>query len=76
MASWPTAAWPNTPWSRKIMVYRLPDSIPLEMGALVEPMSVAYHAAVLGEVNDQSRALIYGAGLSASGCGSRCAAWV
>ena len=32
------------------------------MGALVEPMSVAYHAAVLGEVNDQSRALIYGAG--------------
>ena len=43
-------------------VYRLPDSIPLEIGALVEPMSVAYHAAVLGEVNDQSRALIYGAG--------------
>ena len=43
-------------------IYRLPDSIPLEMGALVEPMSVAYHAAVLGEVNDQSRALIYGAG--------------
>ncbi len=42
-------------------VYRLPDSIPLEMGALVEPMSVAYHAAVR-EVNDQSRALIYGAG--------------
>jgi len=43
-------------------VYRLPDSVPLELGALVEPMSVAYHAAVLGEVNDQSRALIYGAG--------------
>lgn len=43
-------------------VYKLPDSIPLEMGALIEPMSVAYHAAVLGEVNDQSRALIYGAG--------------
>jgi (R,R)-butanediol dehydrogenase / meso-butanediol dehydrogenase / diacetyl reductase len=43
-------------------VYKLPESIPLEMGALVEPMSVAYHAAVLGEVNDQSRALIYGAG--------------
>ena len=43
-------------------LHALPDSIPLEMGALVEPMSVAYHAAVLGEVNDQSRALIYGAG--------------
>lgn len=25
-------------------------------------MSVAYHAAVLGDVTDQSRALIYGAG--------------
>ena len=29
-------------------VHKLPDSVPLEMGALVEPMSVAYHAAVLG----------------------------
>jgi (R,R)-butanediol dehydrogenase/meso-butanediol dehydrogenase/diacetyl reductase len=43
-------------------IHPLPDSIPVEMGALVEPMSVAYHAAVLGEVRDQSRALIYGAG--------------
>ena len=43
-------------------LHKLPDSIPLELGALVEPMSVAYHAAILGEVNDQSRALIYGAG--------------
>src|SRR6476620_3545847 len=31
-------------------------------GALVEPMSVAYHAAILGDVRDQSQALIYGAG--------------
>jgi (R,R)-butanediol dehydrogenase/meso-butanediol dehydrogenase/diacetyl reductase len=43
-------------------VHHLPDSVSLEMGALVEPMSVAYHAARLAEVNDQSRALIYGAG--------------
>jgi (R,R)-butanediol dehydrogenase/meso-butanediol dehydrogenase/diacetyl reductase len=43
-------------------VHHLPDSVSLEMGALVEPMSVAYHAATLAEVNDQSRALIYGAG--------------
>lgn len=43
-------------------IHKLPDTIPVEMGALVEPMSVAYHAAVLGEVGDQSRALIYGAG--------------
>ncbi|WP_030166061.1 MULTISPECIES: 2,3-butanediol dehydrogenase [Actinomycetes] len=43
-------------------IHKLPDTIALEMGALVEPMSVAYHAAVLGEVGDQDRALIYGAG--------------
>ncbi|MFD9667636.1 2,3-butanediol dehydrogenase [Rhodococcus sp. NPDC059968] len=43
-------------------VHALPESIPLVMGALVEPMAVAYHAAVLGEVGDQSSALIYGAG--------------
>ena len=43
-------------------VHALPDSVPVELGALVEPMSVAYHAATLADVNDQSRALIYGAG--------------
>jgi len=43
-------------------VHALPDNVPVELGALVEPMSVAYHAATLAEVNDQSRALIYGAG--------------
>ena len=43
-------------------IHHLPDSIPVEMGALVEPMSVAYHAAGLANVTDQSRALIYGAG--------------
>jgi (R,R)-butanediol dehydrogenase/meso-butanediol dehydrogenase/diacetyl reductase len=43
-------------------VHALPESVPTELGALVEPMSVAYHAATLAEVNDQSRALIYGAG--------------
>jgi (R,R)-butanediol dehydrogenase/meso-butanediol dehydrogenase/diacetyl reductase len=43
-------------------VHALPDSIPLELGALVEPMSVAYHAATLAEVDDQSRALIFGGG--------------
>jgi (R,R)-butanediol dehydrogenase / meso-butanediol dehydrogenase / diacetyl reductase len=43
-------------------VHALPDSVPVEMGALVEPMSVAYHAATLAEVDNQSRALIYGAG--------------
>ena len=32
------------------MLHRLPDNVSLELGALVEPMSVAYHAATLGEV--------------------------
>ncbi|GAB3726458.1 2,3-butanediol dehydrogenase [Nocardiopsis nanhaiensis] len=43
-------------------VHVLPDGVPVETGALVEPMAVAYHAAVKGQVNDQSRALVYGAG--------------
>jgi (R,R)-butanediol dehydrogenase/meso-butanediol dehydrogenase/diacetyl reductase len=43
-------------------VHKLPDNVPLELGALVEPMSVAFHAAGLALVNDQSSALIYGAG--------------
>lgn len=43
-------------------VHVLPESVPLELGALVEPMSVAYHAAVLSEVGDQGSALVYGAG--------------
>jgi (R,R)-butanediol dehydrogenase / meso-butanediol dehydrogenase / diacetyl reductase len=43
-------------------VHKLPDNVSTELGALVEPMSVAYHAAGLGEVGDQNSALIYGAG--------------
>jgi len=43
-------------------VHHLPDSVPVELGALVEPMSVAYHAARISEVGDQGSALIYGAG--------------
>jgi (R,R)-butanediol dehydrogenase/meso-butanediol dehydrogenase/diacetyl reductase len=44
------------------MVHKLPESVPVEMGALVEPMSVAYHAARLGQVDAESRALIFGGG--------------
>ncbi|MFD4248359.1 2,3-butanediol dehydrogenase [Amycolatopsis thermoflava] len=43
-------------------VHKLPHGVTLELGALVEPMSVAYHAARLGEVGEGSSALIYGAG--------------
>ena len=31
------------------MLHKLPDNVSLELGALVEPMSVAYHAATLGD---------------------------
>ncbi|MFM0313024.1 2,3-butanediol dehydrogenase [Paraburkholderia sp. RL17-383-BIF-A] len=44
------------------MVHKLPDSVPVDMGALVEPMSVAYHAAKLGKVGPESRALVFGGG--------------
>ena len=44
------------------MLHRLPDSVPLELGALVEPMSVAYHAATLGDVASGDTAMVFGAG--------------
>ncbi|HWM21270.1 MAG TPA: 2,3-butanediol dehydrogenase [Ilumatobacteraceae bacterium] len=44
------------------MIHQLPESVSLEMGALVEPMAVAFHAAQLGNVNEQSQALIFGGG--------------
>ena len=43
------------------MLHRLPDNVSLELGALVEPMSVAYHAATLGEVAAGDTAVIFGA---------------
>ena len=36
------------------MLHRLPDRVSLEMGALVEPMAVAHHAAKLGDVTPDS----------------------
>jgi (R,R)-butanediol dehydrogenase / meso-butanediol dehydrogenase / diacetyl reductase len=44
------------------MLHRLPDNVSLELGALVEPMSVAYHAATLGEVKTGDAAMVFGAG--------------
>jgi (R,R)-butanediol dehydrogenase/meso-butanediol dehydrogenase/diacetyl reductase len=44
------------------MLHRLPDNVSLELGALVEPMSVAYHAATLGDVGDGDTAMVFGAG--------------
>jgi len=44
------------------MVHRLPDPVSLELGALVEPMSVAYHAARLSGVGAGDSAIVFGAG--------------
>ncbi|MFL0287424.1 2,3-butanediol dehydrogenase [Mycobacterium sp. SMC-21] len=44
------------------MLHRLPDNVSLELGALVEPMSVAYHAATLGDVESGDTAMVFGAG--------------
>ena len=43
-------------------VHALPGSVSLELGALVEPMSVGYHAARRGEVSDGETAVVFGAG--------------
>ena len=56
------------------MLHRLPDNVSLELGALVEPMSVAYHAATLGDVRPVTPRWCSAPARSASGCGSRCAA--
>lgn len=44
------------------MLHKLPDEVSLEMGALVEPMAVAYHAAKLGDVHPEHTAVVFGAG--------------
>ena len=44
------------------MLHRLPDNVSLQFGALVEPMSVAYHAATLGDVKSGDTAMVFGAG--------------
>ena len=44
------------------MLHKLPGNVSLELGALVEPMSVAYHAATLGDVSPGDTAMVFGAG--------------
>jgi (R,R)-butanediol dehydrogenase/meso-butanediol dehydrogenase/diacetyl reductase len=51
------------------MAHKLPDAVSTKMGALVEPISVAYHAAKRGESDPEGTALVFGAGPSASGHG-------
>ncbi|ODV92035.1 hypothetical protein CANCADRAFT_30303 [Tortispora caseinolytica NRRL Y-17796] len=44
------------------IVHKLPNDIDLKIGALVEPLAVAYHAVKLGDVKEGDTALILGAG--------------
>jgi (R,R)-butanediol dehydrogenase/meso-butanediol dehydrogenase/diacetyl reductase len=44
------------------MLHKLPDNVSLQLGALVEPMSVAYHAATLSDVKSGDTAMVFGAG--------------
>ena len=44
------------------MLHKLPDNVSLALGALVEPMSVAYHAATLGDVRAGDTGMVFGAG--------------
>ncbi|CAN5245128.1 2,3-butanediol dehydrogenase [soil metagenome] len=44
------------------MLHKLPDNVSMQLGALVEPMSVAYHAATLGETKPGDTAMVFGAG--------------
>jgi (R,R)-butanediol dehydrogenase/meso-butanediol dehydrogenase/diacetyl reductase len=44
------------------MLHKLPDSVGFELGAMVEPMAVSYHAASLGRVAPDQHAVVFGAG--------------
>lgn len=44
------------------MLYRLPDSVSLDLGALLEPLSVAIHASRRSQLARGSSVLVFGAG--------------
>jgi threonine dehydrogenase-like Zn-dependent dehydrogenase len=46
----------------------LPDDVPEEFGALVEPLSVGYHAAVSGSVGSDDAVLVIGGGPIGQAC--------
>lgn len=46
----------------------LPDDLPAELGALVEPLAVGYHAARRGTVGPQDRVLVIGGGPIGQAC--------
>lgn len=49
-------------------VVALPDDLPEEYGALVEPLAVGHHAAIRGAVTDTDRVLVIGGGPIGQAC--------
>lgn len=49
-------------------LFRLPESVPLERGALAEPLAVAFNAVKQGMAGPQTRAVVLGAGPIGLGC--------
>jgi threonine dehydrogenase-like Zn-dependent dehydrogenase len=49
-------------------VVSLPDDLPEEYGALVEPLAVGYHAAVRGRITPDDRVLVVGGGPIGQAC--------
>jgi 2-desacetyl-2-hydroxyethyl bacteriochlorophyllide A dehydrogenase len=49
-------------------VVELPESMPTEYGALVEPLAVGFHAAVRGQCSDADRVLVIGGGPIGQAC--------
>ncbi len=43
-------------------IHKIPDSVPLDVAALVEPLAVAWHAVKLGKMEATDTALVLGAG--------------
>jgi L-iditol 2-dehydrogenase len=47
----------------RLVTYRLPDEIPFEQAAMIEPLAVAVHAVSLAEIKADTTALVVGAGM-------------
>lgn len=56
-------------------VYKLPDNIGFDEGALCEPLAVACHAAKLGEITFGKNVIIFGAGPIGLMCAATAKAW-
>ena len=45
------------------LTYRLPENIPFEHAAMIEPLAVAVHAVSLAEIKPDSKCVVFGAGM-------------